>query len=124
MKGPFIALVLGVAAYLVTQEVIIGVLVAAISFWFLRRRQRNEYAAPNPPLDLPEYSPRRNAREGVIVVCKLVTPERQEWASVKTGRLYDVLSPDGPANARPGDHAQLVVSGTRYLVRNPNEPER
>ena len=121
MRGPLIALVLGVAAYWLTREIIVGVLVAGASLWLLRGslqqtdRRRTERRAAQPNLDPLKRNVRRG--EGIAVVCKQVTLERQEWVSVKTGRLFDVLGPDGPPDAKPGDSGEVFVQGTRYLIK-------
>ncbi len=123
MKGLLIALALGVAAFLLTREVVVGLLVAAAGWWFFRelRGQRTGHSVktsyPNPPESPRRHTPRDGA--GIAVVCKQVTAERQEWVSVKTGRLFDVLSPDGPSGAKPGDPGEVFVSGTRYIIRVP-----
>ena len=123
-----IALGLGVAAYLLTRQLLAGLLVAAASFWFLgrsgpqQRYKRGYNGASTPDLDLPERGLRGD--EGIAVLCKQVTPERQEWVSVKTGRLFDVLSPDGPPDAKPGDHGEVIFRGARYLVRVPAATRR
>ena len=120
MRGTLIALVLGVAAYWLTREIIVGVLVIGASLWLLRGplqqtgQRRTERRVAQPNLDPPKRDVRR---EGIPVVCKQVTLERQEWVSVKTGRLFDVLSPDGPLDAEPGDPGEVFVQGTRYLVK-------
>ena len=120
-----IALFLGTAAYLLTKEVIVGLLVAGTAWWFIRksrrkRERRSGYPTAGYP-DAPAYTSKAAVRDdgGIAVVCKQVTAERQEWASVKTGRLFDVLSPDGPPGAKPGDPGEVIVRGTRYLVRTP-----
>ena len=119
MRGTLIALVLGVVACWLTREIVVGVLVTGASFWLLRgasrpsgqRRTEDRALRPNPA--------GRDVRrgEGIAVVCKQVTLERQEWVSVKTGRLFDVLGPDGPPDAKPGDSGEVFVQGTRYLVK-------
>ena len=130
MTGLLIALVSGVAAYLLTKEIIVGLLVGAVGFWLfwqMRRRTpsyrpteyRTKYGAPTRNLDLPRHELKDG--EGIAVVCKQVTPQRQEWVSVKTGRLFDVLSPDGPPDAKPGDPGEVFVYGTRCVVKTPVE---
>ena len=110
-------------AYLLTRQVVVGILVSALGFWLLpqlsRRRPAIPEAAPSPP-----SPPRSGPADGIAVVCKQVTPLRQEWVSVKTGRLYDVLSHDGVEDARPGDHGQVVVEGSGYRIRRSPEPDR
>ena len=121
MRSVLIALGLGVVAYWFTRELIVGVLVTAAGIWFFRRLNLRPASDQAPSVAKPN-SPRHAARdnEGIAVVCKQVTPERQEWVSVKTGRLFDVLSPDGPPGAKPGDSGEVIVRGTRYLVRTPS----
>ncbi len=50
------------------------------------------------------------------VVCKRVTAERQEWVSLKTGRLFEVLTPNGPPGAKPGDPGEVVSSSDGYRI--------
>lgn len=110
-----VALVLGVVAYLATDQLVVGAAVAALGFWLLPRlsRRRSPSYADTPPSPPPRSEP----ADGIEVVCKQVTPLRQEWVSVKTGRLYDVLSRSGVQDARPGDHGQAVVEGSGYRIR-------
>jgi len=116
-----VALVLGVAAYLVTDQLVLGAAVAALGFWLLPRlsRRRSPSYTDTPPS--PPPPPRREPAYGIEVICKQVTPLRQEWVSVKTGRLYDVLSRSGVQDARPGDHGQAVVEGSGYRIRRSPE---
>lgn len=122
---PLVALGAGALAYLLTREVIVGVLVAGAALWLLRRRAR---AAP-PDYPRPEPGNTRRALNlqerptGTVVVCKQVTPLRQEWTSVKTGRLFDVLSQNGPPGAKPGDRGEVVSSSSGYRIRRLTEPE-
>ena len=51
------------------------------------------------------------------VICLTVTPQRQEWRSVKTGRRFDVLTNRGVTGAEPGDRAEVVLVEGSYLVR-------
>ncbi len=110
---PLVALGLGVVGYLLTRQLVAGVLVAAAAFWFLRTR-----GAPprrySPPL--PEALPRRERATGMSVVCKRVTPERQEWVSSRTGRIFEVLSQNGPPAAKPGDPGEVIVSAAGYSI--------
>lgn len=120
MTKGLVALVLGAATYMFTGQPVAGLLVAAAVFWLgpqtLGRRTstRVHYTSPRAQ---PENAP------GTQVVCKRVTPLRQEWASLKTGRLYDVLSQNGPPGAVPGDRGQVVMSGSGYRIRPSPEPE-
>lgn len=116
-----IALSLGTLAYLLTREVVVGLLVAAAGFWFLQQRDRQRSDEEDLTSAMDTRRPRYSKHErGIPVVCKQVTPERQEWVSVKTGRLFDVLSPDGPPSAKPGDPGEVFVSGARYTVKVPS----
>lgn len=117
-----VALALGLAAYLVTEQPVVGVVVAAVSFWLLPRLQRRRPHGYKPRLP-PPPPPRHKPADGIEVVCKQVTPLRQEWVSVKTGRLYDVLSRSGLQGAQPGDHGQAVMEGSGYRIRQPSEPD-
>ncbi len=73
----------------------------------LGRNSSGKARAPGP---LSKPSP------NTLVICKQVTPERQEWVSSKTGRLYDVLSHHGPAAARPGDRGYVYMTGTGWRI--------
>lgn len=110
------ALFAGGAAYLLTREPVVGLLVAA-GVWLFARPRR---AGPDGGWGQPPRTPpvRLGARHdgGIEVVCKQVTAERQEWVSVRTGRLYDVLAPNGPADAKPGDHAFVVPTPSGYRI--------
>lgn len=121
MTRSLAALALGVAAYLVTEQVVVGIVGAALGFWLAPQlgRRRGSYEQPTPP---PPLLPRNAHTDGVEVVCKQVTPLRQEWVSVRTGRLYDVLSGSGLPGARPGDHGQAVVEGSGYRIRRLSKP--
>ena len=117
-----VALALGVAAYLVTEQLVLGVGVVALGFWLLpQNRRRSPSYADTPPS--PPPSPRSEPADGIAVVCKQVTPLRQEWVSVKTGRLYDVLSRSGVQDAQPGDHGQVVVEGSGYRILRSSKPD-
>ena len=110
---PLVALGLGALAYLFTREVVVGVLIAAASFWLLRRGHfsRNIEKPPLPPAALqPERA------TGMRVICKRVTAQRQEWVSVKTGRIFEVLTKNGPPGARPGDPGEVVSSSMGYRI--------
>lgn len=122
MTRTLVALALGIATYFITEQIVVGIVVAALGFWLAPQlgRRRGSYEQPTPPPPLP---PRNAHADGVEVVCKQVTPLRQEWTSVRTGRLYDVLSGSGLPDARPGDHGQAVVEGSGYRIRRPSEPD-
>ena len=113
MNRVLFALLAGAAAYGFTREPLVGLLVAAGVgfFWRFRRTETDDGFAP------VAAATSRTLREGgVEVVCKQVTAERQEWVSVRTGRLYDVLAPNGPVDAKPGDRAYVVTTSSGYLV--------
>lgn len=113
MTRLLIALLAGGAAYLLTREPLVGLLVAA-GGWFLWRPRRSAAEGGFGPVTAAK--PRTPREGGVEVVCKQVTAERQEWVSVRTGRLYDVLAPNGPADAKPGDRAYVVTTPTGYQI--------
>lgn len=124
------ALALGAAGYLLTEQVVVGIAVAAVGFWLLgpgRSRRAHGYRTPGykthsdkelPHSALParRAATRPDSSGGVEVVCKQVTPLRQEWVSLKTGRLYDVLSRNGPRHAQPGDRGQVIVESAGYRI--------
>ena len=60
----------------------------------------------------------------IEVVCKTVTPLRQEWASAKTGRLYDVLNVNGLPNAAPGDRGFVTLTPTGWRITKYKASER
>lgn len=118
-SGVLAALLAGTAAYLLIRQPVVGVLAAAVGYWFFWRRGRgpgspSAYDGPVPA----RPSPTRQDG-GIEVVCKQVTAERQEWVSVKTGRLYDVLTPNGLPDAKPGDFARGVTTSTGYKIVTP-----
>lgn len=108
---PLIALGLGLLAYMLTREAVVGLLVTAASFWLLLRK-RAPRIVPQPPLTASQ--PERAT--GMQVVCKRVTAERQEWVSVKTGRIFEVLAKNGPPDAKPGDLGEVVSSPAGYRI--------
>lgn len=116
-----VALASGAAGYLLTGQVVVGVLVAAVGFWLLgqgRSRRAHSYEKlPDSTLPPRRAAARPEPGGGVEVVCKQVTPLRQEWVSVKTGRLYDVLSHSGPRHARPGDRGRVIVESAGYRIK-------
>lgn len=113
MNRFLIALLAGGAAYLLTREPLVGLLVTA-GGWFLRRPRRTRTDGGFGPVTAAR--PQTPREGGVEVVCKQVTAERQEWVSVRTGRLYDVLSASGPPGARPGDHGYVVPTPSGYRI--------
>jgi hypothetical protein len=119
MPRTLAALALGAAGYLLTEQVVVGVLVAAVSFWLLgpeRSRRAPRDIEPLYRAPPPRRAAARPDLGGVEVVCKQVTPLRQEWVSVKTGRLYDVLSQNGPHHAQPGDRGRVIVESAGYRI--------
>ncbi len=120
-----IAFALGVAAYLVTGQVVAGILASALGFWLSPQLGRHRPATPEPaPASRPRSRPTDGRpADGIAVVCKQVTPLRQEWVSVRTGRLYDVLSRSGVQDAQPGDYGQAVVEGSGYRIRRSPKPD-
>jgi hypothetical protein len=113
------ALLLGLLGYLLTDRLVFGLIVGlgvgAFGWWLVRRpgTAREHPQAPSPP---PRAGQRRVHETGIRVVCKQVTPLRQEWVSVKTGRLYDVLSRAGLPDAHPGDLGRIVIDRSGYRV--------
>lgn len=122
MTRTLVALAAGAATYLLTEQIVVGILAAALGFWLLPRGDRRKQPHDRPLEPTPQPPPRTDAAGGIEVVCKQVTPLRQEWVSVRTGRLYDVLSRDGPPDAKPGDHGRVVVTGSGYRIRRASEP--
>ena len=113
MTRVLLALLAGGAAYLLTREPLVGLLVAAGGWFLWQPRRTNRDGDFTSVTTATSRTPREG---GVEVVCKQVTAERQEWVSVRTGRLYDVLAPNGPADAEPGDRAYVVTTPTGYSV--------
>jgi len=117
-----VTLAAGAATYLLTEQIVVGVLVAALGFWLLPRGDRRTHPHDRLPEPTPQSPSRPDTGGGIEVVCKQVTPFRQEWVSVRTGRLYDVLSQDGPPDAQPGDRGRVVVTGSGYRIRRASGP--
>lgn len=115
MTRTLIALGLGVVAALVSQQVVVGLLVAAAAFWLGQQLTRPTFRGEGRVYTTPRTQP--DSTSGIEVVCKQVTPLRQEWVSLRTGRLFDVLSQNGPPGAQPGDHGWVVVQGSGYRIR-------
>ena len=120
MNRALVALLAGGAAYALTREVVVGLLVAAGVWLFGRRRLLGP--TRDGPTATPTWRSQTRRDGGIEVVCKQVTAERQEWVSVRTGRLYDVLAPNGPVDAQPGDHAYVVPTPTGYRIAERAEP--
>lgn len=114
MNRTLVALGLGVVASLLSQQVVVGLLVAATAFWLGRRLTRPTFRGEDRVYTTPRTQP--DSLSGIEVICKQVTPLRQEWVSLKTGRLYDVLNQNGPPGAQPGDHGWVVVKGSGYRI--------
>ena len=111
------ALAGGGAAYLLTDQLVVGLIVGAFGVWLLRNLSGTR-VRPAPCASVPPPpGPRRPRATGVHVVCKQVTPQRQEWVSLQTGRLYDVLSGAGLPNAQPGDLGRAIVDGSGYQIK-------
>ena len=104
----------GGAVLLSTQDALWGILAGVATFFLVRWAQPRAPARP-PRIDPPQPRPAERTTS-TIVVCKTVTPARQEWVSLKTGRLYDVLSGNGLAGARPGDRGRVTLVGTTWRI--------
>ena len=107
----------GVALLISTQSALWG-LAAGLATFFLVRWLRPQPSASPPHIDTPQR-PRTERATSIEVVCKTVTPARQEWVSLKTGRLFDVLSANGPPGARPGDKCRVTLTGTTWRIDPP-----
>ncbi|ADI15253.1 hypothetical protein [Truepera radiovictrix] len=133
--GPFLlALALGAAATRLAENAaafVALIVVFAAALWLLQPKRR---ALPRhtPRVQVGERRLTRLAPEGrssplvtgTTVVCKRITPERQEWVSSRTGRLYDVSCHNGPPNARPGDRGRVAVTATGWrIVPDPVPPD-
>ena len=110
-----ISVAVGTAALITAQNGFWG-LTAGLAAFLLIRWLRPPVS--KDPLDVEMSPPRRTAERAtpIEVVCKMVTPMRQEWVSLKTGRLYDVLSADGLADARPGDRGKVILTGSTWRI--------
>lgn len=117
------ALAGGVAAYLLTDQFVVGLIASAFGVWLLRNLSPTP-VRPAQRESVPRPSPRRPRETGIHVVCKQATPLRQEWVSLKTGRLYDVLSGAGLPNAQPGDLGRVMVDNSGYRIRPLEADER
>lgn len=113
------ALLAGGAAYGLTREPFVGLLAAAGVWFFWRPGSSTPEPKGRDPA--PAWTRRTREERGVEVVCKQATAERQEWVSVRTGRLYDVLAPNGPADPKPGDRAFVVTTPSGYRISRENE---
>ena len=114
----------GIVLLALTQSAPWGLAAGVATFFLVRWLQPAPFTTPPKPKRAPRksaYRPKaRGERETPIeVVCKVVTPARQEWVSLKTGRLYDVLSVNGLANAQPGDRGRVVLTGTHWRIVSP-----
>ena len=107
----------GGAVLVGTQDALWGILAGVTTFFLVRWVQPRAPALP-PRIDPPKPRPTERTTS-TIVVCKTVTPARQEWVSLKTGRLYDVLSENGLAGARPGDRGRVTLVGTTWRIDPP-----
>ncbi len=111
------AVSIGVATLIGTQSIFWGLLAGLALFVLVRWWQPRAFAVPP---DVSASGPRPTERATSIeVVCKTVTPVRQEWVSLKTGRLYDVLSANGLAGARPGDRGRVTLTGATWRIDLP-----
>lgn len=61
--------------------------------------------------------------EAIQVVCVAVTPARQDWRSLTTGRRYDVLSLNGVRGAKPGDRGMAFMTRRGWQVKAVIKPE-
>jgi len=103
---------LGVAVFVLTENLWAAVLVGGVVA--LLSQGRRALPAPSPFPTRTEHETERTT--SIEVVCKAVTPERQEWVSSKTGRLYDVLSRHGPPDAQPGDKGVVVLTPSGWRI--------
>ena len=110
-----ISVAVGTAVLIATQNGFWGLAAGFVTFLLVRWLRP---PASRGPLDVEMSPPRRTAERAtpIEVVCKMVTPMRQEWVSLKTGRLYDVLSADGLADARPGDRGKVILTGSTWRI--------
>ncbi len=108
----------GVAVLVGTQDALWGLSAGLAAFLLVRWAQPQPPALPLEP-DAPKPRPTERATP-IEVVCKTVTPARQEWVSLKTGRLYDVLSANGLAGARPGDKGRVTLTGRGWRIDPPD----
>ena len=115
-----ISVAVGTLVLVATQNGFWGLTAGLVTFLLIRWLRP---PASRDPLDVETPPPRRPAERvtPIEVVCKMVTPMRQEWVSLKTGRLYDVLSADGLVNARPGDRGKVILTGTTWRIA-PSDP--
>ena len=103
----------GVAVLIAAQSVPWGLAAGLAAFFLVRWRHPRPSALP---ADIETSHPQRERATSIEVVCKTVTPARQEWVSLKTGRLFDVLSANGPPGARPGDKGRVTLTGTTWRI--------
>lgn len=111
----FLSIVVGVVTLIATQNGFWGLTVGLAAFLLIRWLRP---PVSKNPLDFEVSLSRQPAERAtpIEVVCKTVTPMRQEWVSLKTGRLYDVLSADGLADAHPGDKGRVILTGSAWRI--------
>ena len=113
-----VAVALAGLVVLLTGRLAVGLLVGAALWVGLRYAWPGagvEDDFPAPDIRGGGSSPRATPTP-IEVVCKTVTPMRQEWTSAKTGRLYDVLSVNGLPNAAPGDRGYVTLTPTGWRI--------
>ena len=127
-RSALLAAALAALAVLLTGRLWVGLL-AGGALWlglrYLGYPGSGGRSEPFPPPMRGGSSPPKTTATPIEVVCKTVTPLRQEWASVRTGRLYDVLSANGLPNAAPGDRGYVTLTPTGWrITRYKNVPEK
>lgn len=146
LRALLIAFALGAAAAGLTEGFVAAPLVFVAALWLLKPKRQTLFS-PEPHVTRPVQRPRQgqggrtdarrqrpsgptprdaaSSATGTAVVCKQVTPERQEWVSSRTGRLYDVLSANGVPGAQPGDRGRVRLASTGWrIVPEPGPPQK
>ena len=116
-RSALLAVALAALVVLLTGRLWAGLL-AGGALWLGLRYVKSDagFKDPFPPPTRGGSSPPETTATPIEVVCKTVTPLRQEWASVRTGRLYDVLSANGLPNAAPGDRGYVTLTPTGWRI--------
>ena len=122
-RSALLAVALAALVALLTGRLWAGLLAGGALWLGLRYVKFDGRPEPFPPAMRGSPSPPKTTATPIEVVCKTVTPLRQEWASVRTGRLYDVLSANGLPDAAPGDRGYVTLTPTGWRITKHSHKE-
>lgn len=90
-------------------------LLAALLIWFFwpKPKRRLEPPAVKP---VPKQRPKTRRLTSIKVVCVKATPLRQEWKSLRTGRLFDVVARAGVPDAEVGDEGFIAMTDEGWRI--------